>query len=208
MINAMANKTEFRHSPRQSRGRRRVDALLCAAAEELGKAGYDASTMSSIASRAGASIGSLYQFFPNKEAIVLALRRSYCDECEQMWAPLAVEAKDLSWKQLVDRLVDSTVRFVEQHPAFLALLDAPASTHLSIQARKRFERLVSRMLVARKPRMAREKAQLLATMVLQMVKTMNFLYRDLTPARRQPYVREFKTLLRRYLESSTEHRIK
>ena len=75
--------------PRQPRGRRRVDALLDAAAAEIGDAGYEAATMCSIAARAGASIGSLYQFFPNKAAIVQALRRRYCDEFELMWAPLA-----------------------------------------------------------------------------------------------------------------------
>lgn len=205
MMSSMPNKNEYRHAPQQSRGHRRVDALLCAAATELGKAGYDASTMSSIAARAGASIGSLYQFFPNKESVALALRQRYCDECERKWQPLVTEARGLSWKQLVDRLVDSTVEFVEMHPAFLALLDAPASTHLSIQARKRFERLVSRMVIAHSPRMAKAKAQRLATMILQMVKTMNFLYRDLTPRRRRPYVREFKVLLQRYLESASDH---
>ena len=48
-----------------------------------------------------------------------------------MWAPLASEAGQLSLQELVIRLVDSTVVFVERHPAFLTLLDAPASTHLA-----------------------------------------------------------------------------
>jgi AcrR family transcriptional regulator len=203
----MPGKSELRHVPQQSRGHRRVDGLLCAAAAEIGKVGYDAATMSSIAARAGASIGSLYQFFPHKEAIVQALRSRYCDECERLWTPLVEEAKDLSWEELVDRLVDSTVNFVEMHPAFLALLDAPASTHVSAQARKRFQRLVARMLKARKPRMSAAKAERLGTMILQMIKTMNFLYRDLSPGKRRPYVREFKFLLQRYLEAGADHPI-
>ena len=184
----------------QSRGRRRVDALLDAAAAEISDAGYEAATMCSIATRADASIGSLYQFFPNKVAIVQALRRHYCDELELMWAPLASEASHLSWQELVVRLVDSTVPFVERHPAFLALLDAPASTHASAVVRERFQQLVAPMLLARSPRMSPDKALRLARMTLQMIKAMNFLYRDLSPHERRPYVREFKILLQCYLE--------
>src|ERR1017187_7353847 len=139
----MPNKTELRRLTLQPRGRRRVETLLNAAAAEISDAGYEAATMCSIATRAGASIGSLYQFFPNKVAIVQALRRHYCDEFELMWAPIASEAKHLSWKELVNRLVDSTVLFVERHPAFLALLDAPASTHAPAVVRERFQQLVA-----------------------------------------------------------------
>ncbi|MGA3325277.1 MAG: TetR/AcrR family transcriptional regulator [Terriglobia bacterium] len=201
----MPIKTELRRLPRQSRGRRRVEALLNAAAAEISDAGYEAATMCSIATRAGASIGSLYQFFLNKAAIVQALRRHYCDEFELMWAPLASEARHLSWEELVIRLVDSTVLFVERHPAFLALLDAPASTHAPVAVRERFQQLVATMILARRPRMSPEKALRLATMTLQMIKAMNFLCRDLSPRERPPYVREFKMLLQRYLECRIEN---
>ncbi len=197
----MAPSTEPRRLPQQSRGRRRVDALLDAAASEIGDAGYEAATMCAIATRAGASIGSLYQFFPNKVAITQALRARYRDEFEQMWAPLASEAKHLSLAELVTRLVDSTVLFVERHPAFLTLLDAPASTHLPAAVREKFQQLVASFLLARKPRMSPEKALRLATITLQMVKAMNFLYRDLSPQERRPYIQEFKMLLQYYLES-------
>ena len=203
----MPLSTKLRRLPRQPRGRRRVNALLDAAAAEIGEVGYDAATLCAIAKRAGASIGSLYQFFPGKPSVVQALRRRYADEFELMWAPLASEANHQSWKDLVDRLVDSTVLFVERHPAFLALLDAPASTHAPAVVRGRFQQLVATMLLARRPRMSPEKALRLAKMTLQMIKAMNFLYRDLSPQERRPYVREFKMLLRRYLEWRIEHPI-
>lgn len=196
---------ELRRVPRQPRGRRRVDALLDAAAVEIGEAGYEAATMCSIATRAGASIGSLYQFFPNKVAVVQALRQRYCDEFELMWTPLVSEAKQGSLEELVIRLVDSTVAFVERHPAFLALLDAPASARTPPAVRQRFQQLVATSLVARRPRMSPEKALRLATMTLQMLKAMNFLYRELSPQERRPYVQEFKILLQRYLECRIDH---
>jgi AcrR family transcriptional regulator len=208
MVEKVPSKTELRRLPRQSRGRRRVEGLLNAAAAEISDAGYDAATMCSIASRAGASIGSLYQFFPNKVAIVQALRRHYCDEFEQLWLPIARDAKSLSWKELVERWVDSTVLFVERHPAFLALLDAPASTHAPVSVRKRFQNMVAISLLARSPRLSPEKALRLATMTLQIIKAMNFLYRDLSSGERRAYVQEFKILLECYLERRVKHPIK
>jgi hypothetical protein len=118
-----------------------------------------------------------------------------------MWAPLAIDAAHLSLGELAIRLVDSTVSFVERHPAFLTLLDAPASTHAPAAVRERFQRLVASFLLARKPRLSPEKAHRLATVTLQMLKAMNFLYRDLAPPERGPYVQEFKMLLQYYLES-------
>ena len=122
-------------------------------------------------------------------------------EFELMWAPLASEAGHLSLQELVIRLVDSTVLFVERYPAFLTLLDAPASTHAPAAVRERFQRLVASFLLARKPHMSPQKALRLATVTLQMIKAMNFLYRDLAPKKRRPYIQEFKMLLQCYLES-------
>jgi AcrR family transcriptional regulator len=199
----MSPSAEPRRLPQQSRGRRRVDTLLDAAASEIGDAGYEAVTMCAIAARAEASIGSLYQFFPNKVSIIQALRTRYCDEFELLWTPLANEAKHLPLEELVVRLVDSTVSFAERHPAFLTLLDAPASTNAPAAVRERFQLLVAGFLLARKPRMPREKALRLATVTLQMIKAMNFLCRDL-----RLYIQEFKMLLQCYLESRTGSRNK
>jgi AcrR family transcriptional regulator len=63
-----------RRIPQQERGGRRVRELLEAGASEFAEVGYDAATMKAIAKRAGASIGAVYQYFPNKESVVSALR--------------------------------------------------------------------------------------------------------------------------------------
>src|SRR4029450_3770500 len=65
--------------PRQSRARATVDAILFAAAHILKTAGFAHATTNTIAENAGVSIGSLSQYFPNKEAIVAALRERYRD---------------------------------------------------------------------------------------------------------------------------------
>jgi AcrR family transcriptional regulator len=66
-----------RREPSQVRGHLRVKALLDATAQLLEEAGYDALTTKAIAERAETSIGSFYQFFPNRDAAVAALVDGY-----------------------------------------------------------------------------------------------------------------------------------
>jgi AcrR family transcriptional regulator len=63
----------FRKTPRQNRSRTTVEAILEAAARLLGEAGPGGATTQQIAHLAGVSIGSLYQYFPGKEALFGAL---------------------------------------------------------------------------------------------------------------------------------------
>lgn len=66
-------KTAPRKLATQQRAQRTVDALLTATARILVKEGYDTASTNKIALAAGASIGSLYQYFPGKEALVAAV---------------------------------------------------------------------------------------------------------------------------------------
>lgn len=66
-------RASARKSPVQERSKVTVDVIVEAAARVLRKEGADALTTNRIAEVAGVSIGSLYQYFPNKEAIVVAL---------------------------------------------------------------------------------------------------------------------------------------
>lgn len=62
-----------RKEPTQQRSRERVERMLAAASGLIADKGSDATKMSEVAERAGVSIGSLYQFFPDKSAIIRAL---------------------------------------------------------------------------------------------------------------------------------------
>lgn len=66
-----------RKSPKQARARATVDAILMAAAHLLRTGGRERTTTNEIAKKAGVSIGSLYQYFPNKEAIWQGLRERH-----------------------------------------------------------------------------------------------------------------------------------
>jgi AcrR family transcriptional regulator len=74
------SSTEPRKSPRQARARATLDAILTAAAQVLEEVGYERANVNRIAERAGVSIGSLYQYFPTKEALVAAVIQRHSSE--------------------------------------------------------------------------------------------------------------------------------
>jgi AcrR family transcriptional regulator len=65
--------TTVRKEPRQARSQATVDAILTATARVLVRDGYDRASTNRVAETAGVSVGSLYQYFPTKEALVAAL---------------------------------------------------------------------------------------------------------------------------------------
>src|SRR6266851_6317665 len=99
----MPDIERLRREPRQDRGRRRIDAIIEAASAEFAEVGYEATTTNAIARRAGTSIGSLYQFFPNKEAILEALAVYYEEQLRALHdAILNAETASLPMPELYD----------------------------------------------------------------------------------------------------------
>ena len=82
----MARKlqTNPRKLASQERSRSTVDALLEATARVLTKEGYDGASTNRIAEVAGVSIGSLYQYFPSKEALVAAVIDRHTKEVSEV----------------------------------------------------------------------------------------------------------------------------
>jgi AcrR family transcriptional regulator len=208
-----------RRIPQQERGARRVAQLLEAAAAELAQVGYDATTMTAIAERASASIGAVYQYFPNKEAIVLALRAEYGNEMEAHWSDVEEFTAGMSVPEIAQHLVDIMVQFVEEHPAYFAVLDAPIKYTRDQQARQRLRLRLANVFRSRNPVLTPEAAYRMANISLQIIKSMNALYAEagcttevgrtaesLRPERevrqeRQSLVDEYKQVLTTYLES-------
>ena len=93
----MARKlqTNPRKSASQERSRSTVDALLEATARVLVKEGYDRASTNRIAEVAGVSIGSLYQYFPSKEALVAAVIDRHTEQVSQVTRNALVKAAAL-----------------------------------------------------------------------------------------------------------------
>jgi len=102
------SKRAPRREPRRRTGRAIVDALLDAASSLLASQGLAGMTTNAVAERAGVSVGSLYQYFPNKQALVSAVS-------ERLNAALVAE---------VERLVGSEVAADVKLDALVALVCA------------------------------------------------------------------------------------
>jgi AcrR family transcriptional regulator len=102
----MSTEAPIAKAPKRARGVQRVAELLDAAAALFAENGYDTTTMTQIAHRAGASIGSLYQFFPSKEVLAEALFGRYAERVASLLEELAKRAPGLSPIHLADKLVD------------------------------------------------------------------------------------------------------
>ena len=74
------NDTKSRRRPKQERSKVTVDAILQATAQVLVEDGYDNASTNRIARRAGVSVGSLYQYFPDKKTLVSELARRHVQE--------------------------------------------------------------------------------------------------------------------------------
>ena len=75
----MSNNTQPRRRPKRRSGRQIVESILDAARAILVEQGFDKLTTNKIAERAGVSVGSVYQYFPNKQAVVAGLTQRIND---------------------------------------------------------------------------------------------------------------------------------
>lgn len=172
--------------------------FLRAASSVVTEMGYDRATMSAIAERAHSSIGSLYQFFPNKPAIAEAIRSQHIKEIEQSWVALAHEARRLSAEDLAFRLVRLQVEIVMNHPVLLALLDAPPTGRAKTR-RRLIRARIAAVLVAHKPRMSKAEALRVASVVQQVSRGLLTLYGQAAADKKPCVIEEFKAVLSGYL---------
>ncbi len=97
----------------QARSRDTVERILAAATALLAERGPDLVTMSEIARRAGVSLASLYQYFPDKRGVMAALFERHTDEVRAMLAGSLADAGSLD--ELLGRLSALARGYFEQH---------------------------------------------------------------------------------------------
>lgn len=98
-----------RKSPSQARSKATVDVILQATARVLVRDGYASASTNRIAETAGVSIGSLYQYFPSKHALVTALRRRHAEEMLAMLVETGKGATQASAVDAVKILVHAVI---------------------------------------------------------------------------------------------------
>ncbi|XOT97655.1 TetR/AcrR family transcriptional regulator, partial [Alcaligenes pakistanensis] len=79
----MPTLPQARRIPRQSRSRALVEAILEATARVLSERGYAGTNTNVVAEVAGVSVGSVYQYFPNKDSLIAALHERHALQMNQ-----------------------------------------------------------------------------------------------------------------------------
>ena len=164
-----------RKRPVQDRSTQLVSDILQAAIRVLEREGAHRFTTIRVAEQAGVSVGSLYQYFPNKQAILFQLQR---DEWERTGGTLAALLGDTT-RSPEDRLRATVRAFfhseVDEAPLRLALdaaapryRDAPESS----SARARIAGIVAEFVAAAAPRASRSQRELAAQLLLATLKTL------------------------------------
>jgi AcrR family transcriptional regulator len=188
---------------RQARGQRRIDVLLDVAAQVFAEVGFEAATTNAIAARAGMSPGSLYQFFPNKDAIAEALADRFVARLRETQAVFGPEIEYLPLDELIDHVFDPLVAFHIAHPGFQALFTGSmVSPRLAAAVQSFLKAVVGRaeaMFAVRAPRLTPERRARCARVSVELVRALLPLVVASDPADRDAMVAELKAAQRGYL---------
>ena len=124
-----------RKQPRQQRSKATVDAIIEATARVLVDRGFDGATTNHIAKVAGVSVGSLYQYFPNKAALVLACVERHCTEMLELLRATAVTLVDapieIAVRTYVKAMIDAHTVDPALHRVFVQQMMHVGFEHLS-----------------------------------------------------------------------------
>jgi AcrR family transcriptional regulator len=98
-----------RKSPRQARAKATVDAIVEATSQVLLKEGYDKFSTTRAAERAGVSVGSLYQYFPNKAALASAVIERACENFIVVFERALAGRRRATLPDCIDAMIDVTL---------------------------------------------------------------------------------------------------
>jgi AcrR family transcriptional regulator len=134
-----------RKSPRQSRSAVTVTAILDATARILIERGYTGTSTNAVAERAGVSVGSLYQYFPNKDALIAALHKRHIEQMKALVERSFARAMKSSLEEALRELIEGVVeahrveadlhRVFEQQLSGLDVVDAHDSFDRALEDR-------------------------------------------------------------------------
>ena len=202
----MSSHTNLTHStgaqaPKRKRGHVRVAAILEAGAEIFAEKGYDSATMTEIAARSATAIGSLYRFFPSKDALADALLQRFAQTAMAGLGELEQQAAEMTLDSLAGALVDFMLTLQSQRDLTSALVDARGgSDEKRAQFRLALRGILASILCRAAPCLAQAKAEVMAITLLQILKAVPVFAQE-KPATRSALLAELRNVVRLYLAS-------
>jgi AcrR family transcriptional regulator len=207
MTKELHKASTMRRQPKQARSQERVHHILDVAEQLFIEFGYEQTTTRAIATRAAIPVGSLYQFFPDKEALVRALADRYFEQEYQIFVQLHTELAKANIATYVERMVNAFEDFAQQHPGYQAVLGQLIDLMTLTDASK-FNEYDQQILVEladffsrRNPQLDATQSRLIATTVVKVSNELLWLSFTREPLERKQLVKETKTLITAYLQT-------
>lgn len=127
MVKAKSPKTARkrairRRAPVQERSRQLVDDVLQAAAQVVAEVGFERASTNKIARRAGVSVGSIYQYFPDKDALMGALIDNRTQRLEKMITRRMMSMMGSPFPETAEAILRTFVEFVEAEPRLMRIM--------------------------------------------------------------------------------------
>ena len=159
---------EPRKSPVQARSSASVDALLEATIQVLLSAGKEQLTTTKVALRAGVSVGTLYQYFPNKSALLQAALKRHLDEVTEAMERVCREQKGNTLQHmataLINAFLDAKMRDAKTSVAFYSVSSDVDGAKIVQQMGVRSNKAIVGMLSTAREPLTRD-PQLVASML-------------------------------------------
>ena len=111
----------LRNEPVQARSTARLTSLLDAAAAAIDAVGYERLTTAMVADRAGASIGTVYRYFPDRIAVLQSVASRAVDRFTDRVNDSFSSRNHATWWEAIDSLIDDGIDAFKNEPAFAAL---------------------------------------------------------------------------------------
>lgn len=168
----MTRRTHPRKSPSQARARATVDAIVEATAQILRERGYRGATLRRIGDRAGVSTGSIYQYFPSKDALLAAVMERHVAQMGKILASAALEPTTPPPSEHIRAMLHAVVIAHQQDPELHRVLVheharvAPLDLHQAVLEAVR-DQVTS--LLAKAPSTATRDPGLVATVIVSAV---------------------------------------
>lgn len=169
--------------PQQSRSRALVARVLQSAAELFASEGYEQTTTNRIAAAAGVSVGSLYQFFVDKHAILDALQADWAERLgRELDASLRVEdVRPIP--EIVDEVLEVHARLDREQPGLLAVLLTTRGSRQVTSTRDAIQARLEQIIARREPGMPERQRRMAAAMLIHLSLGLYTLPRSFDPER-------------------------
>lgn len=200
------SEVPLRRRPQQARGQQRIHRILDAAEHIFAEVGYDNATTNAIAARAETSIGSLYQFFPNKEAILKAVVKRYLEEMRIIFdQTLATKsAEDLPLSLFLERLIYALAQLRESHagfrPLFFATQMSPDMLESTVELQREVMQRIFLLLGIHNPALSEQQRTICARTSMVIFQSLMEQAMNLQGQERADQLNELRTVLLRYLQ--------